>query len=75
MPFSQGFSRTELATTKSAKVTRDNELTSQEEFFLFALEAPQHRRVPEREEVHAVLGNIQIDHLLIYASCQRKSVS
>ena len=32
VPFSQGFSRTELATTNSAKVTRDNELTCQEEF-------------------------------------------
>ena len=49
VPFSEGFSRTALATTKSAKVTRDNELTSQEEFFLFALEArPRHRRDPER---------------------------
>ena len=49
MPFSLGFSRTELATTKSAKVTRDNELTSQEEFLLFALKArPRHRRDPER---------------------------
>ena len=45
-PFSQGFSRTELATVKSAKVTRDNELTSQEKIFFFALEArPGHRRV------------------------------
>ena len=34
--FSQGFSRTEFATTKSANVTRDNELTSQEEFPLRA---------------------------------------
>ena len=32
VPFSQSFSRTELATTKIAKVTRDNDLTSQEEF-------------------------------------------
>ena len=48
MPSTQGFSRTELATTKSAKVTRDNELTSQEVFFLFALKAqPWHRRDPE----------------------------
>ena len=49
VPFSQSFSRTELATTKIAKVTRDNDLTSQEEFFLLALEArPRHRRDPER---------------------------
>ena len=39
MPFSQGFSLTELATTKSAKVTRDNEPTSKDKFFFFALEA------------------------------------
>ena len=49
MPFFTGFSVTELATTKSAKVTRDNELTSQENCFLLALEArPGHRRDPER---------------------------
>ena len=47
--FFPGFSRTEPATTKSAKVTRDNGLTSQEEFFLSALEAwPGQRRDPER---------------------------
>ena len=44
MPFSQGFSRTELSNTQSAKVTRDNELTSQEVFQA----RPRHRSVPER---------------------------
>ena len=39
VPFSQGFSLTELATTKSAKVTRDNEPASKDKFFFFALEA------------------------------------